>query len=73
MAIKTFSVSEDVYGRFSAYCRERGLNMSKQIQFFMESFIENEPSARKEYLERLEEIRRGKFVKMESFSERYVR
>lgn len=72
MAVKTFSVSEDVYERFAAFCRERGLNMSKQIQFFMESFVENEPAAKREYLDKLEEIRRGKFVRVESFSGRYL-
>jgi hypothetical protein len=32
---------------------------------------EEEPEAKREYLEKLEEIRRGKFILVESFAKRY--
>ncbi|MEK6953864.1 MAG: hypothetical protein AABX01_02580 [Candidatus Micrarchaeota archaeon] len=71
MAIKTFNIAENVYEQFSAFCKERGLSMSRQVQFFMENFIENEPEARVDYLAKLEEIRKGKFIKVRSFASRY--
>ena len=71
MAMKTFNVQESVYERFSSFCKKNGINMSKQIELFMESFLEEEPEARKEYLEKLEIIRKGKFIKVTNFSERY--
>ncbi|RLE39324.1 hypothetical protein DRJ17_01225 [Candidatus Woesearchaeota archaeon] len=71
MVLKTFNVQEDVYNKFSRFCKNLGISMSKQIEFFMESFIENEPEAKKQYLEKLEKIRRGKFVKVKSFADRY--
>jgi antitoxin component of RelBE/YafQ-DinJ toxin-antitoxin module len=71
MALKTFNIQEEVYRRFSKFCKEHGLSMSKQIELFMKSFLEEEPEARKEYLERLERIRKGKFIKVKSFAERY--
>jgi antitoxin component of RelBE/YafQ-DinJ toxin-antitoxin module len=70
MAIKTFSIEEDVYARFSKTCKENGISMSKQVEFFMRSMVE-EPHIRKEYAEKLERIRKGQFVKVKSFSERY--
>ncbi|WP_246275943.1 hypothetical protein [Methanolobus zinderi] len=45
--------------------------MSKQIQMFMESVISEDPEASKEYLEKLGNIRKGKFVHVSDFSERY--
>ncbi len=71
MAIKTFSIAENVYDKFSKFCKERGMSMSKQVEFFMESVTEDDPEARKEYLEKLERIRKGKFVKVTNFAEHY--
>lgn len=71
MVLKTFNVQEDVYKKFSKFCKEHGLSMSKQIELFMRSFLEEEPKARKEYLEKLERIRKGRFIRVKSFSERY--
>ena len=71
MAIKTFNVNEDIYAKFSAFCREHGISMSRQIQMFMESQVEDEPETKKLYLEKLERIRKGKFIRVKSFAERY--
>lgn len=72
MAIKTFNVNEETYNKFSAYCKELGLSMSKQVDLFMKSQIEEEPSARKEYLRKLDKIRKGNFMKVKgTLSERY--
>ena len=72
MAIKSFNIDQDVYARFSGFCRENGISMSKQVELFMRSMIEEEPSAKKEFLDRLEKIRKGKFIKVNSFAERYL-
>ena len=37
----------------------------------MQSIIETEPEAKKEYLEKLERIRKGKFISVKNFAERY--
>ena len=71
MAIKTFNVDENIYAKFSQFCKEHGISMSRQVQLFMESQIEEEPEAKKEYLEKLERIRKGRFVRIQSFSQRY--
>ncbi len=72
MVIKTFNVSEETYKKFSSYCKENGLSMSKQIDMFMKSQVEEEPKARKEYLEKLDRIRKARFVKVKgSLMERY--
>lgn len=68
MVLKTFNVDEDVYEIFSDFCKERGISMSKQIVMFMKSFIAKEPEAKKEYLEKLNKIRKnGKFRRVENF------
>ncbi|MBM3309043.1 MAG: hypothetical protein FJY77_02210 [Candidatus Altiarchaeales archaeon] len=71
MVLKTFNVQEDIYSNFSRFCREHGLSMSKQISFFMEYMVGKEPQARKEYLEKLERIRKGKFIPVANFADRY--
>jgi hypothetical protein len=71
MALKTFNVEEAVYKRFSDFCRGHGVSMSKQVELFMESMVEEEPEAKKEYLEKLERIRKGKFVRVDNFARRY--
>lgn len=71
MAIKTFNVQEDVYKRFSNFCKGHGVSMSKQVEMFMESMIEEEPEAKQEYLKKIERIRKGKFVRAKSLSDRY--
>ncbi|MGV8172052.1 MAG: hypothetical protein ACP5OA_05145 [Candidatus Woesearchaeota archaeon] len=71
MAIKTFNIEEDVYKQFSGFCKDNGISMSKQVEFFMRSVIEEEPTAKKEYLAKLERIRKGKSIKVDNFAERY--
>ena len=71
MVLKTFNVQEEVYGEFSRFCKEHGISMSKQVELFMESQIEDEPEAKQEYLKKLERIRKGKFIKVKNFAERY--
>ncbi len=71
MVLKTFNVDEETYNEFSAMCKSHGMSMSKQIQMFMESIVSQEPKAKQEYLEKLNEIRKGKFVSVNDFSERY--
>ena len=41
------------------------------VELFMHSQVEEEPEVKKEYLERLEHIRKGKFIQVKSFAERY--
>ncbi len=71
MVVKSFNVSEDIYRQFSAFCRQRGLSMSKQVQFFMESVLDREPKANKKFLKRLDRIEAGKFIAVEDFGARY--
>ncbi len=71
MVIKSFNVSEQVYDKYSKACKERGISMSKQVEIFMEAQLEEEPEAKKEYLEKLESIRKGKFIRVDNFAKRY--
>ena len=71
MVLKTFNIAEEVHFRFSKFCKEHGISMSKQVELFMHSQVEEEPEVKKEYLERLEHIRKGKFIQVKSFAERY--
>lgn len=71
MVLKTFSVQEEVYDKFSQFCKSHGVSMSKQVEMFMESMIEDEPEAKEEYLKKLDRIRKGKFIRVKSFADRY--
>lgn len=71
MVLKTFNLQEDVYQRFSTFCKAHGISMSKQVQLFMEAQLEEQPKAREEYLKKLDRIRKGRFIEVSSFSARY--
>lgn len=74
MVLKTFNVQENVYGKFSHFCKEQGISMSKQIEMFMEAMIEEEPEAKEEYLQKLDRIRKQKTIligNLENFKRRY--
>jgi hypothetical protein len=72
MVLKTFNIDEQTYKTFSEFCRENGISMSKQIEIFIKSQLENKPKVRKEYLEKLDRIRKGNFVKVIDFKKRYL-
>ena len=71
MTLKTFNVDAQVYADFSKFCKENGLSMSKQVTWFMQSQLEEEPKVRKEYLAKLERIAKGKFIEDVDFKTRY--
>ncbi len=59
MVLKTFNVEEKTHKKFSKLCKENGISMSKQIDFFMKSIVE-EPEVRAEYIEKINRIRQEK-------------
>lgn len=71
MVLKTFNVAELVYKKFYDFCKGHGVSMSKQVELFMQSMIEEEPEAKQEYLEKIERIRKGKFISVKNFADRY--
>lgn len=71
MVIKTFNVDEEVHRKFLQFCKDNGISMSKQIEIFMKSRVEEKEEVREEYLQKLEEIRRGKFIRVDDFAGRY--
>jgi len=73
MVLKTFNVDEKTYSEFSKFCKEYGISMSKQVEIFMEAQLETEPAARQEYLEKLDKIRKGKFIEVKDFRKRYLK
>jgi len=68
MVLKTFNVSEEVYGKFSRFCREHGISMSKQVEIFME-FQMGEKEIKSSYLKKLDKIRKGKYYKFNTVAE----
>jgi len=74
MVLKTFNVAEDTFSQFSSICKSNGISMSKQVDLFIESFVKEEPQARKEYLEKLAKIRAKSSLmvgSLEDFKKRY--
>jgi len=72
MVLKTFNLDDETYKKFSEFCKENGISMSKQVNFFIQSQMAEEPEIREEYLKKLERIRKGKFVKVTDFKKRYL-
>lgn len=74
MVLKTFNLEEETYRKFSNFCKENGISMSKQIDIFIKSQIEIKKEVREEYLKKLDNIRKGKFITLNSiddFEKRY--
>jgi antitoxin component of RelBE/YafQ-DinJ toxin-antitoxin module len=74
MVLKTFNLDNETYDKFSEFCKENGLSMSKQVDIFIKAQIEESPKVREEYLKKLELIRKGRFIKVgnfEDFNKRY--
>ncbi len=75
MVLKTFNLDEGTYQKFADFCKQNGISMSKQIDIFIKAQLEEKPRVRAEYLQRLENIRKGKFIKVggiENFKKRYA-
>tara|TARA_Y100000310_G_scaffold316947_1_gene369243 strand:- start:1806 stop:2033 length:228 start_codon:yes stop_codon:yes gene_type:complete len=75
MVIKTFNLEEDIYRKFADFCKEHSLSMSKQINIFIKAQIETNPKVREQYLQKLDAIGRGMFIKIgsiEDFKKRYA-
>lgn len=64
MVLKTFNLEDETYRKFSEFCKENGLSMSKQVDIFIKAQIEESLEVREEYLRKLEAIRRGRFIKV---------
>ncbi|HRZ85595.1 MAG TPA: hypothetical protein P5277_02335 [Candidatus Paceibacterota bacterium] len=71
MVLKTFNLDEEVYRKFSEFCRSNGISMSKQIEMFIQSQMSDDPKVREEYLMKLDLIRKGRFVKVDDFKKKY--
>ena len=71
MVLKTFNLDDETYRKFSEYCRENGISMSKQVDLFIKAQLEEKPKVREEYLNKLERIRKGKFIRVDDFAKRY--
>jgi len=69
MALKTFNLDEETYRKFSEFCKENGISMSKQIEIFIKAQLEEKPEIRKEYLKKLNAIRKGRFIKVKNVDE----
>ena len=69
MVLKTFNLDNETYDKFSEFCKENGLSMSKQIDIFIKAQIEESPKVREEYLKKLEFIRKGRFIKVGNFED----
>ena len=69
MALKTFNLDEETYKKFSEFCKENGISMSKQIEIFIKAQLEEKPEVRKEYLKKLNAIRKGRFIKVKNVDE----
>ncbi|QQG38680.1 MAG: hypothetical protein HYS32_03695 [Candidatus Woesearchaeota archaeon] len=69
MVLKTFNIQEDAYNKFSKFCKEHGISMSKQVELFIESQVEDDKEVRPEYIKKLEKIKKGKYHKFNTVAE----
>jgi hypothetical protein len=70
MVLKTFNLNEEVYRKFSEYCREHGISMSRQVNLFIEMQLEEESNVKKEYIKKLNRISsKGKFIEVKDIDE----
>jgi len=68
VVLKTFNVEEKIYSKFSNFCKDHGISMSKQVQLFMESQIEDK-EVKSSYKKKLEKIRQEKYHKFNTVAD----
>ena len=54
MALKTFNIDEKVNKKFSEFCKENGISMSKQIEIFIKAQMSEKQEEREEHLKKLD-------------------
>ncbi len=69
MVLKTFNINEEIYDKFSRFCKEHGISMSKQVEIFIESQVGDKEEIKLGYLKKLEKIRKGKYHKFNTVAE----
>ncbi|RLE46788.1 hypothetical protein DRJ22_01055 [Candidatus Woesearchaeota archaeon] len=64
MVLKTFNIDKKIYTEYSTFCREHGISMSKQIELFMQTMLEEDLDKHKEHMEKLDRMKKGQFKAM---------
>ena len=64
MVLKTFNVNKEIYTEFSTFCKDHGISMSKQIELFMKSMLEEDIEKQKAHMEKLDRMKKGQFKAM---------
>ena len=57
MVLKTFNLDEEVYKKFSEFCKENGLSMSKQVNIFIQAQMAEKAGDRNKLLDKLKKMR----------------
>ena len=57
MVLKTFNLDEEVYKKFSEFCKENGISMSKQVNLFIQVQMAVKPADRDKLLDKLKKMR----------------
>ena len=57
MVVRSFSLNEEVFKNFHEMCSQRGLNMSKQIEFFMQYCTQTNPALKQETLNKIHQTK----------------
>ena len=57
MVLKTFNLDEKVYKKFSEFCKENGISMSKQINIFIQAQMAERVDVRDKFLDKLKKMR----------------
>ncbi|ADN36316.1 conserved hypothetical protein [Methanolacinia petrolearia DSM 11571] len=71
MSVKSFSISDDVYEKYSSECKRLGLNMSKQIENFMKFQLDEEFAVREEYIYKIDKLRKERFRPVSDFDKEF--
>lgn len=70
MVLKTFNLDKEVYDKFSKFCKENGISMSKQINIFIKSQVSEYPEVSEKYLKKLGRIEKeAKYKSYSSFED----
>ncbi len=64
MVLKTFNLNEEIYKKFSEYCKKQGISMSKKVENFIRAELERLKIGINiiEKAEKVEKIETGKKV-----------
>jgi len=67
----SLDINNELYHKFELMCEKLGTTPVEEIETFILSVLEDDKEITEEYRQKLDNIRKGKFIKINNFAEHF--